>query len=97
MQSYSSENTALLVVDPFNDFLSEGGKLWSSAKEMVEGTNLIGNLENILSAVRSSGIKVVYVPHRQTEKGEYSDWKFMAPTHQGSLELFLFEKGSWGS
>ncbi len=27
MNSYSSQNTAILIVDPFNDFLSEGGKL----------------------------------------------------------------------
>ena len=29
MGNYSSDNTALLIVDPFNDFLSEGGKLWN--------------------------------------------------------------------
>jgi nicotinamidase-related amidase len=66
---YSSENIALLIVDPFNDFLSEGGKLWSLTKETVKGVNLIENLKNISSAVRSSGIKVVYVPHHLTEKG----------------------------
>jgi len=26
---YSKERTALLFVDPYNDFLSEGGKLWA--------------------------------------------------------------------
>jgi hypothetical protein len=31
--------------------------------------NLIENLKNILSAARSSGIKVVYVLHHLTEKG----------------------------
>jgi nicotinamidase-related amidase len=58
--------------------------------------NLIENLKNILSAARSSGIKVVYVPHHLTEKGDVADWKFLAPTHQGSLDNSLFEKGSWG-
>jgi len=32
----------------------------------------------------------------QTEKGDYLDWKFRAPSHQGSLKDSLFEKGSWG-
>jgi nicotinamidase-related amidase len=68
-ENYSSENTAILIVDPFNDFLSEGGKLWSRTKETVKGVNLIENLKNILSAARSSGIKVVYLPHHLTEKG----------------------------
>jgi nicotinamidase-related amidase len=60
-ENYSSKNTAILIVDPFNDFLSEAGKLWSLTKETVKGVNLIENLKNILSAARSSGIKVVYV------------------------------------
>jgi nicotinamidase-related amidase len=75
-----------------NDFLSEAGILWSLTKETVKGVNLIENLKNILSAARSSGIKVVYVPHHLTEKGDLADWKFLAPTHQVSLDLTLFEK-----
>jgi len=96
MKSYSSQNTAILIVDPFDDFLSEGGKLWSKTKETVKGVNLIEKLKGILSAARSSGIKIVYVPHHQTEKGDYLDWKFRAPSHQHSSEHLLFEKGSWG-
>jgi hypothetical protein len=45
MQNYSSENTALLIVDPFTDFLSEGDKLWSFTKETGKGVNLIENLK----------------------------------------------------
>ena len=96
VKNYSSENTAILIVDPFNDFLSEGGKLWSFTKETVKDVNLIENLKKILSVARSSGIKVVYVPRHQTEKGDYADWKFLAPSHQGSLKYSIFEKGSWG-
>ncbi|MGA8844352.1 MAG: isochorismatase family cysteine hydrolase [Nitrososphaeraceae archaeon] len=96
MGNYSSDNTALLVVDPFNDFLSEGGKLWNRTKETVKGTNLIENLKKILSTARASDIKVVYVPHRNYEKGDFADWKFRAPTHEGCLKYSLFERGSWG-
>jgi nicotinamidase-related amidase len=96
MGNYSSDNTALLVVDPFNDFLSEGGKLWNRTKETVKGVNLIENLKKILSTARASGIKVVYVPHRNYEKGDFGDWKFRAPTHEGCLKYSLFERGSWG-
>ena len=34
--SYSADDTALLVVDPYNDFMSEGGKLYERTKETVE-------------------------------------------------------------
>ena len=26
--TYEKEITALLVIDPYNDFISEGGKIW---------------------------------------------------------------------
>ena len=68
MKNYSSNNTAVMIVDPFNDLLSEGGKLWPKTKETVIGVNLIENLKKILSTGRSSGIKVVYVPHHNYEK-----------------------------
>jgi hypothetical protein len=60
-----------------------GGKLWSLTKEIIKGVNLIENLKNMLPTARSSRIKVVYVPHHLTEKGDFVDWKFLAPTHTG--------------
>jgi nicotinamidase-related amidase len=56
---------------PLNDFLFENGKLWSSTKETVKGVKPIENLKHILSAVRSSRIKVIYVSHHRTEKGDW--------------------------
>jgi hypothetical protein len=47
VKKYSSANTGLLIVDPYNDMISEGGKLWSSTKETVKGVNLIENLKNL--------------------------------------------------
>jgi ureidoacrylate peracid hydrolase len=29
---YDKEITALLVIDPYNDFISEGGKIWDRLK-----------------------------------------------------------------
>jgi hypothetical protein len=28
MSAYDKRDTALVVVDPYNDFISEGGKVW---------------------------------------------------------------------
>jgi hypothetical protein len=33
---YSADDTALLIVDPYNDFMSEGGKLYERTKETAE-------------------------------------------------------------
>jgi nicotinamidase-related amidase len=31
--TYAADSTALLIVDPYNDFMSEGGKLYEATKE----------------------------------------------------------------
>ena len=41
--------TALLVIDPFNDFLAEGGKVWPFAREVAEAIGLNRNLERVLA------------------------------------------------
>lgn len=38
---YPSDRTGLLLVDPYNDFLSEGGKLWPLLKELAEEEHLL--------------------------------------------------------
>ena len=34
--TYSKQLTALLVIDPYNDFISEGGKAWDRLKAVAE-------------------------------------------------------------
>jgi len=33
---FDKEITALLVIDPYNDFISDGGKLWDRLKTVAE-------------------------------------------------------------
>ena len=94
--SYPADATALLLGDPFNDFISEGGKLWGAVKETAEATNTVANLVRLSESARSAGIKVIYVPHHLTEEHDYKDWKFKNLVHRGIERLSIFEKGSWG-
>jgi nicotinamidase-related amidase len=34
--TYDKQLTALLVIDPHNDFISEGGKVWDRLKDVAE-------------------------------------------------------------
>jgi hypothetical protein len=38
---YDSRHTALLLVDPYNDFLSDGGKLWPMVKGVADEVGLL--------------------------------------------------------
>ncbi|TCC88524.1 cysteine hydrolase [Pedobacter frigiditerrae] len=92
-----TKKTAFVLIDPFNDFLAEGGKLWEQTKTTVTESNMIANLQQLLSLSRAKGIKVIYAPHHHTTINDYQQWKFLSPSHLGSKNLMLFEKGSWGA
>jgi len=38
--TYGKEMTALLVIDPYNDFISEGGKVWDKLKDVEKQINV---------------------------------------------------------
>jgi nicotinamidase-related amidase len=94
---YSPHDTALLIVDPYNDFLSEGGKLWDAAKEVAQGIDLLDHMRAVLGAAREHGIRVFIVPHHQTVPGDYRSWDHLSPTQHRVLERQTFAAGSWGA
>jgi nicotinamidase-related amidase len=93
---YDSKTTALLFVDPYNDFLSEGGKVWPFIKEVATEVGLLDNLRTIDKAVRDAGIQVAIVPHRRWQPGDYECWCHPSPTQRKVMERHSFAKGEWG-
>jgi hypothetical protein len=51
--TYEPELTGLLIVDPYNDFLSEGGKLYELSRETLETLHVVGHMKQVLAAVRA--------------------------------------------
>jgi nicotinamidase-related amidase len=94
--TYDPARTGLLFVDPYNDFLSEGGKLWPRVKEVAEQVGLIDNLKAVVKTVREKGIQVFIVPHRRWEPGDYARWKHANPTQIAVGKRHTFAKGTWG-
>ena len=89
-------STGVLVIDPYNDFLSEGGKLWPHLRAVAEDVSLIDNLVDILAEARRSGIPVFYAPHHRAEPGDLSTWTHANPYQLASSEMQVFAKESWG-
>ena len=97
MDQYVKERTALLFVDPYNDFLSEGGKLWPKVEGVARQVGLHDNLRAIASAVRERGIQIFIVPHRRWEPGDFENWDHATPYQIASGQAQVFARGSWGS
>lgn len=94
--SYSSDHTALLLIDPYNDFLSEGGKLYGLAREIIEKVELLAHLRAIVAAARSAGICIYYVPHHRAAPSDFADWRHPTPYQLGAHQAQVFAQGSWG-
>ena len=94
--TYDKEITALLVIDPYNDFISEGGKLWDRLKTVAQGNDCVPHMLQVLNAARKAELRVFYALHRQYRPGDYESWKYIAPVQKASWSHKSFEHGTWG-
>ena len=94
--NYSVDDTALLIVDPYNDFMSEGGKLYERTKETAEAVGFYDNMRKLIPAVRAAHIQVFIVPHHRWREGDYTGWKHMNPSQIRANEDQDFAAGTWG-
>lgn len=94
--TYPPDRTAYLLVDPYNDFLSEGGKAYPHLQEVADEVGLLDNLRRLDRSVRAAGIQVVIVPHRRWEPGDYDGWDHPNPSQQRIMQMHHFERGTWG-
>ena len=93
---HAADKTALLLVDPYNDFLSEGGKIWPSVKKFAEEEQLLDHMRRIVAAARAAKIQIFVVPHHRREPGDYATWKHPNPTQIASGKRQTFARGTWG-
>lgn len=91
------EVTALLVIDPYNDFISEGGKVWGRLRAVAEANQCVPHMIQVLDAARQAGIRVFYALHRQYRPGDYETWKYVAPIQKAAWDRKTFEHGTWGA
>jgi nicotinamidase-related amidase len=85
MEVYSG-NTAIVITDPQNDFLSPDGVTWGVVGESVTANNTVANIESLLKAANRHGYEVFISPHYYypTDHG----WKF-----EGALEVLMHKIG----
>ena len=84
--SVDVSNTAVVITDPQNDFLSPDGVTWGVVGESVTENNTVENIEILLKVAKAQGIPVFVSPHYYypTDKG----WHF-----EGALEVLMHQIG----
>jgi len=94
--TYDKPLAGLLVIDPYNDFISEGGKVWDRLKAVAEANGCVPHMLQVLNAARKAGLRVFYALHRQYRPGDYETWKYIAPVQKAAWSRKVFEAGTWG-
>jgi nicotinamidase-related amidase len=93
---YDKAVTALLVIDPYNDFISEGGKIWGRIKAVAETNSCVPHMSQVLNAARKAGLRIFYALHHRYRPGDYESWKYIAPIQKAAWRSKVFENGTWG-
>jgi len=80
------ETTALVVIDPQNDFLSPDGVTWGVVGKNVEANNTVGNIDTLFAQAKRRDIPVFISPHYYYPADH--GWKF-----EGALEKLMHSIG----
>jgi nicotinamidase-related amidase len=75
-------NTAIVITDPQNDFLSPEGVTWGVVGESVTANNTVANIEALFKVAKEKNITVFISPHYYYEHDH--NWKF-----EGALEVLM--------
>jgi ureidoacrylate peracid hydrolase len=94
--AYDKHSTALLVIDPYNDFISDEGKVWDRIKAVAEAHGCVPHMAQVLNAARTAGLRVFYALHRRYRPGDYETWASLAPIQKAAWSRQAFEDGTWG-
>jgi nicotinamidase-related amidase len=93
---FPAANTALLFVDPYNDFLAEKGKLWPTVEKVAKAVGLHENLRAVLASARTAQLPVFIVPHHRYGSNDLEGWDHPTPYQQVSAQIQTFARGEWG-
>ena len=85
--TFEKPTTALLVIDPYNDFIPEGGAVWNGLKVVAQANNCVPNLPQVLNAARRAELRIFYALHHRYRPGDYKNWEYMAPIQKTALAL----------
>lgn len=80
--TFTKGNTAVVITDPQNDFLSPKGVTWGVVGESVKENNTVENIDKLFKTAKAEDIPVFVSPHYYYPHDH--EWE-----HEGSLEVLM--------
>jgi nicotinamidase-related amidase len=90
MMEINRKDTAVLVTDAQNDFLSEKGVTWELVGDSVKENKTVENIERLFKAAKDNGFEVFISPHYYypTDRG----WKFGGTIENVMHDIKMFDR-----
>ena len=87
---FDRNDTAVVMIDPQNEVLSETGLAWPLLHESLHENDTVENMERIFKTAKASGFAVFISPHYfyPTDKG----WKFNGPLESDEAASGMFSR-----
>jgi nicotinamidase-related amidase len=88
----NQKDTAVVITDPQNDFLSEKGVTWELVGDSVKENKTVENIERIVKAAKINGFEVFISPHYYYPTDH--SWKFGGTVEKMMHEIKMFDRSS---
>jgi len=87
---FSAKDTAIVITDPQNDFLSPEGVTWDLVGDSVQANGTVEHIKQLFSAAKERGYDVFISPHYYypTDKG----WQFGGTVEKMMHEIGMFDR-----
>ena len=86
----NKNDTAVLVTDPQNDFLSEQGVTWQLVGDSVTENKTVENIERLFQAAKGNGFEVFISPHYYYPTDHL--WKFGGTLENIMHQINMFDR-----
>ncbi len=88
---FSAKDTAIVVTDPQNDFLSPEGVTWGLVGESVQANGTVEHIKQLFSAAKERGYDVFISPHYYYPHDKH--WHFGGTVEKMMHEIGMFDRG----
>ena len=86
----NNKDTAVLLTDVQNDFLSEKGVTWELVGDSVKENKTVENIEKLFKVAKAKGFEVFISPHYYYPTDH--DWKFEGTIEKVMHEIKMFDR-----
>ena len=84
----NSKDTAIVITDPQNDFLSESGVTWALVGDSVKENQTVEHIEALMENGKAQGYDVFISPHYYYPTDR--DWQFGGTVEQMMHQINMF-------